>query len=113
MAETLGKPGTSLKITFNESGAMIFPITSQHREHKLPGVVYEDDSKGNALAGLITHNHIEVRHHQKFSDARVVMIVSSLISDPMITFAVDFEVIYGGKRLKERPRATGVSKDVE
>jgi hypothetical protein len=69
----------ALKMVFNASGAIIFPAEEQHRDQKAPGISYEDDYRGNALAALLRSGEIEIRFHRDFSDARVKEIVARLV----------------------------------
>jgi hypothetical protein len=38
--------GAQAKMVFNESGAIVFPVSVQHREVKGPGISYEDNYGG-------------------------------------------------------------------
>ena len=49
----LDKHVLSLKMAFNARGAIVFPVSRQHREMKAEGISYEDDYKGNALAAML------------------------------------------------------------
>ena len=42
------------KMVFNGNGALFFPVTCEHREHKATGISYEDDYRGNALAAMLS-----------------------------------------------------------
>jgi hypothetical protein len=46
---------TSVKMVFNARGAVLFPETEQHRDHKANSISYEDDYAGNALAAMLTN----------------------------------------------------------
>ena len=61
----------SAKFVLNESGIMFFPTAQQHRDVKTTGLSYEDDYRGNAVAGLVTPDHVEIRFHNAFSDERI------------------------------------------
>ena len=61
----------NLKFVLNENGILFFPTSQQHRDSKIDGLSYEDDYRGNAVAGLITFQHVEIRFHSAFSDDRI------------------------------------------
>jgi hypothetical protein len=87
----------SLKMVFNVSGAIIFPITRQHRDMKAEGISYEDDYKGNALAALLTPGLIEIRFHKAYSDADVTRLVSTLIARPELSIMNTWRATYQGR----------------
>src|SRR4051812_19560840 len=70
-SELLTRARGSLKFILNDSGIVFFPATQQHRDIKTHGLSYEDDYRGNAVAGLITQERIEVRFHAAFSDEHI------------------------------------------
>jgi len=70
-AGLLKEKGRSLKFLLNDSAIVFFPANQQHREVKLAGLSYEDNYRGNALAGLVTAGHVEIRFHSAFTDERV------------------------------------------
>lgn len=69
--ELLKNKRDTLKFILNDRGIVFFPATQQHRDIKMPGLSYEDDDRGNALAGLVTPERVEIRFHGAFSDERV------------------------------------------
>lgn len=64
-----------LKAILNENGISFFDKKTQHRDHKITGLSYEDEYKGNALAVIVKEKRIEIRLHKEFSDKRVANIV--------------------------------------
>ncbi len=86
-------------MVFNEHGAMIFPTTEQHRDVKGPGLSYEDDYKGNALAAMLMPGCIEIRYHRDHSDDRVARIVGQLLKQEQLAFMVDWHATYQGRPL--------------
>ena len=69
----------SAKLVFNAQGVIVFPASEQHRDQKAHGISYEDDYAGNALAALLSNQHVEVRFHRNFSDAQVLNILRALV----------------------------------
>lgn len=63
--------GKSGKMLLNEAGIVFFGPGQQHSAVKLQGLSYEDDYKGNALAGTFRPGRVDIRFHQDFSDERV------------------------------------------
>jgi hypothetical protein len=62
-----------VKLVFNSRGAIFFPVDQQHRDQKAPGISYEDDHAGNALAAILSPGRIEIRRHSDFSDAAIAI----------------------------------------
>lgn len=92
--------GVVLKFLLNDHGIAFLPATRQHREVKFPGLSYEDDYRGNALAGLLQAGRAELRFHQAFADERVRDIWAIAESAvPLLATAV-LIVTYQGRRLK-------------
>ena len=78
----LAPNGPTTKFIMNESGIAFFPVSLQHRDVKPEGLSYEDDYKGNAIAGLIVSGKPEIRFHSAFSDERVHNLWHQLRSAP-------------------------------
>ena len=96
----LADGGTAaLKMVFNDRGAIVFPAAEQHRDHKVPGLSYEGNYEGNALAALLGNRRIEVRYHNKFSDAQVSVILSQLLRQSELAEMRDWQVTYQGRVL--------------
>jgi hypothetical protein len=64
--------------------------STEHRDVKQPGLSYEDDSMGNALAAMVKSGLIEFRFHKAFSDDRVRSIAQAIINHPDVAFMSDF-----------------------
>jgi len=79
IAGLLDNTGYLFKLIANERGAVLFPHTTEHRDGAQPGIVYADDSRGNALAAMVKPNLIEFRQHRDFSDQRVLNIVGRIL----------------------------------
>ena len=82
--ELLKQRQGTLKFLLNESAIAFFPVTQQHRDLKVAGLSYEDDYRGNALAGLITLERVEIRFHAAFSDDRVKAIWTQVLKLPEV-----------------------------
>ena len=88
------------KMVLNGNGALFFPVTGEHREHKAAGISYEDDYRGNALAAMLSSGKMEIRFHKAFSDQRVASIVNELAQQEELEFITNWNVFYQGRRLK-------------
>jgi hypothetical protein len=91
--------GYLFKLIANENAVFLFPHTTEHRDAKQPGLSYEDDSAGNALAAMVKPGRIEFRYHKSFSDERVRNLFRKIIEPPELAFAAAFSVIYQGRTL--------------
>lgn len=89
----------TLKFILNDSGIYFFPATQQHRDTKSHGLSYEDDYRGNALAGLVMSNRVEIRFHKAFSDDRIRSIWRSVLSNPELAKAKLGQLYYQGRKL--------------
>lgn len=87
------------KMVFNETGAIIFPVSAEHRDQKSPSISYEDDHQGNALAAMLTAGRIEVRFHRQFSDERVASLVRQMLATPDLAIANGWHVTYQGRKI--------------
>ena len=72
--------GYEVKLVAHEQAVAFLPRTAQHRDVKIQGLSYEDDSKGNALAAMVSPGRIEFRHHRAFSDERVRQIALAILA---------------------------------
>jgi hypothetical protein len=88
-----------LKMVFNANGAILFPATLEHRDQKTPGISYEDDYQGNALAAMAKPGALEVRYHARFTAAQVKTMLRRLAAQPELTNLSAFEIYYSGQRL--------------
>lgn len=93
------------KMAFNDRGAIVFPVSRQHREMKADGISYEDDYKGNALAAMLRRDAIEVRFHQAFKDADVARIVAALLALPEFAAMRAAHVTYQGRVIMLSPKS--------
>jgi hypothetical protein len=91
--------GYVVKLLADERNALFFPRTSEHRDMKVHGLDYEDDSKGNALAAMMSPGRIEFRFHRAYSDARVRQIGREIMKHPDLGFAREFQITYQGRNL--------------
>ena len=99
IALLLAEGGYLFKLIANENAVLLFPHTTEHRDLKRPGLSYEDDSAGNALAAMVKPGRIEFRFHRHFSDERVRNIARRMLACPELAFAATFEVTYQGRTL--------------
>ncbi|TWU18541.1 hypothetical protein Poly21_07050 [Allorhodopirellula heiligendammensis] len=96
---SIDQEGYLMKLIANETAAHFFPYTTEHRDIRIQGLNYEDDSAGNALAAMVKPGVIEFRHHRAFSDQRVRQIAVRLIAHPVGEFASSFSIHYQGRIL--------------
>lgn len=90
---------TSAKVVCNGSGAIFGSLHEQHREQRAPGIVYEDDDRGNALAAILDNRQIQVRYHAAFSETRVVSVLTTLAQHPQLQFFRDWQITYQGREV--------------
>jgi hypothetical protein len=102
LTSLLAEGSFSAKLVFNAHGAIVFPISQEHRDQKAPGISYEDGYQGNALAAMLAPGRIEIRGHQGFSDSRVADIVSLLLARPELAHLKDWAVVYRGQEIIRR-----------
>ena len=88
-----------MKFLLNDSAIAFFSASQQHRDMKVEGLSYEDDYRGNALAGVITPERVEIRFHQAFSDERVRNIWSRVMQIPQVANAGLGKVYYQGREI--------------
>jgi hypothetical protein len=91
--------GYVVKFLAHDQAVVFFPRTTEHREAGVQGLTYKDDSKGNALAGMMSPGRIEFRSHARFSDERVRNIALAMVNLPDLKFTQGFQVIYQGRVL--------------
>jgi hypothetical protein len=91
--------GYVVKLLANDHAAVFFPRTTEHRDAGIQGLSYKDDSKGNALAGMMSPGLIEFRHHNQYSDERVKGFAFAMMNLPDLSFTREFKVIYQGRVL--------------
>lgn len=93
--------GFLCKLIANESGVILFPYTTEHRDAGVAGIQYQDDSQGNALAAMVKENRIEFRFHKSFSDERVRNIARKMLALKEMSFAKRSTVTYQARILLE------------
>lgn len=93
-AAEIAKPGYQFKAVFNDRGIILAPGTVQHNTVRVPGIFYEHDHQGNALAAMIYGGKFEVRGHADFSEERVRLIVAKLAVLPGMAPLRGFVVTY-------------------
>ena len=59
--------GITLKFLANSRVVAFFPVAEQHEDIKTHGLSFREDSKGNALAGLLSPSHVEFRWHDHYT----------------------------------------------
>ncbi|HYG36868.1 MAG TPA: hypothetical protein VEC99_18895, partial [Clostridia bacterium] len=76
-----------------------FPTAQQHNSVKSHGLSYEDEYRGNALAGTFGSGRIDIRFHRDFSDEHVRNIWSRVCAQIELTFLKPWPAFYQGRRL--------------
>lgn len=89
----------NLKFILNDSGIAFFSAAVQHREMKTAGLSYEDDYRGNAVAGIVTPERVEIRFHRAFSDERIRHLWSRMLAVPEIAEARLGRLYYQGREI--------------
>ena len=97
--ELLKDRRASLKFLLNDTGILFFPASQQHRDIKTETLSYEDDYRGNAVAGLITDVRVEIRFHNTFSDERIRILWSRVLAIPEIASAQLGPLFYQGREI--------------
>ncbi len=98
-SELLKTRAGSVKFILNDAGIIFFPATQQHRDIKGDGLSYEDDYRGNAVAGLVLQDRVEIRFHTAFSDERIRTIWARILTIPEIGTAGLGRLYYQGREL--------------
>ena len=96
---SLEAPSYFLKLIATPYHIVFFPGTIQHRDIGRPGISYEDDYQGNAMAGTITPCRIDFRYHSKYSEERVLTLSRNLLQRSEMAWAKGFEIRYQGRKL--------------
>ncbi|MCA9257060.1 MAG: hypothetical protein KDA33_15530 [Phycisphaerales bacterium] len=94
--------GFEAKCVFNRNGAIFFPAQLQHRDQTAPGVSYEDNYKGSAMAAMITRERFEIRYHERFRDADVAEIVRAMATIDGLEFLQECQMTYQGRAISFR-----------
>ena len=82
LQSALAPNGPTIKFVMNEGGIAFFPVSLQHRDVKPEGLSYEDDYRGNAVAGLFVSGRAEIRFHAAFSEERIRNLWRQFIASP-------------------------------
>ncbi len=91
--------GYLFKLLANERGVVLFPPSIQHHDATQPGIKYAEDSRGNALCGMVKPGRIEFRHHREFSDERVTQLAKRIFALPELQFAANATITYQARTL--------------
>lgn len=87
------------KLLANDTGVVVFPHTTEHRDATQSGIIYADDSRSSALAAMVKPGRIEFRFHRGFSDARVTELATRILALHEFAFAHAFTVTYQARTL--------------
>jgi hypothetical protein len=98
--ELLKGTSRSLKFILNDSAIIFFPGNQQHRDVKIEGVSYEDEYRGNAVAGLVAPDRVEIRFHSAFSEERLRNIWARVVAIPEVASAGLGSVYYQGRKIQ-------------
>lgn len=99
LKQALASDGATVKFILGDNVIIFFPGTQQHRDIKSHGLSYEDDYRGNAAAGLVTPNGVEIRFHKAYSDERIRAIWSKLRGLPDFSHTRLQHVTYQGREI--------------
>jgi hypothetical protein len=97
--QSADEPPRSGKFLLNETAVIFFPLAQEHKDIKLHGLSYEDDYRGNAVAGIFRLGIVDIRFHRDFSDERIRTIWSQLRSEPTLAFLKSWALFYQGRRI--------------
>ncbi|WP_254510809.1 hypothetical protein [Anatilimnocola floriformis] len=100
LANQIADGNFTAKVVFNHNGAIFFPVHEQHRDQKMPGLSYADESAGTALAGMVSPGKIEIRNHRDFSSERVTAIINQLLAAAELAALGNWEFTYRGQKLR-------------
>lgn len=90
----------NLKFICNETAIVFFPAAQQHRDIKWHGLSYEDDHRGNAIAGLVAAEKTEIRFHSAFSAERVKNVWARVLEIPEVASAGLGPLCYQGREVR-------------
>ena len=99
VSQANGREGLFCKFLANQSGIVFFSGRQEHRTVKLDGISYEEEYKGNAMAGVVLPGRLEIRFHSGFSELQVSVIMSKALSMPSLYSLRYCELYYAGKKL--------------
>jgi len=89
----------NLKFILNDTGILFFAAAQQHRDVKTPELSYEDDYRGNAVAGLVLPDRVEIRFHQGFSPEHIRSLWSRVLTQAAIAREHLGPLYYQGKEV--------------
>jgi hypothetical protein len=92
-------PGQTGKFILNGSAIIFFPTAQQHNSIKSHGLTYEDDYRGNAMAGTFGAGRIDIRFHRDFSDEHVRTIWTQVLAQSELAVLNNWAVFYQGRKL--------------
>jgi len=95
----LAPNGSTIKFIMNESGIAFFSVSQQHRDVKPEGLSYEDDYRGNAVAGLFVSGRAEIRFHSAFSEERIRNLWRQFLAAPECAGFTIGSPTYQGKKI--------------
>ena len=87
------------KFILNESAIIFFSTAEQHNSVKLHGLSYEDDYRGNSLAGTFSRERIDIRFHRDFSDERVRALWSRVRVESELALLKERPAFYQGRAI--------------
>lgn len=96
IAET-AKPAYQIKAVVSDRGIVLGPVRMEHKTLRAPGVAYESDEQGSAVAGVVYKGKIEICRHQSFTEDRALGMLRRLESLAELLPLRGFAVVYGGK----------------
>ena len=89
----------TLKFIMSDSCIVFFPARQQHQDIKSHGLSYEDDYRGNAVAGLVLADRVEIRFHKAFSDKRIRTIWHGVLRCPELSKSRLGQLYYQGRAI--------------
>ncbi|MEK6815698.1 MAG: hypothetical protein AABY65_13295 [Nitrospirota bacterium] len=98
IAET-AKLAYQIKAVVSDRGIVLGPVRMEHKTLRAPGVAYESDEQGSAVAGVVYKGKIEIRRHRAFGEDRVLGMLRRLESLAELSPLRGFAIVYGGKPL--------------
>ncbi len=95
----LDQNGPTVKFSLSDRAIVFFPATQQHRDIKTHGLSYEDDYRGNAVAGLLNAGRVEIRFHARYSETRMHALWSRVQALPEFAGINLGKLYYQGREL--------------
>ena len=98
LSAALSQDGYFVKFIASGSAAHFFLGSIQHRDAKMPGLSYEDDYQGNAVAGTISNGIIDVRYHEQYPPERISQVMGAIVGHPHVGGVLDdLRIRYQGR----------------